>query len=209
MFTIRHILILFIFLTIGCNEDKQIYTVKDHSNLKADIPFNYQNNQDVFQALAKEVSSFKLIRSMEFLGGKGMIGPIRVYCATIGRDSGYTIGVNQIKDPLSDSGLQAVLRKEGISQSAITTIKRRLDQVNCNSFFSFQTVNINTGTPYIHIEFRYNDWDGVHRYYYKLFDKKLEQDMVRFFDRKNTQLGNYYNLGTVLDTNAVWLMPTD
>ena len=66
-----------------------------------------------------------------------------------------------------------------------------------------------TATPYVHIEFKYNDWNGANFYFYKLFDKKMESDMVNFFDRTKVVMGQIKSTGAVLDSNAVWYLPTD
>jgi len=110
---------------------------------------------------------------------------------------------------LKDEKIQEVLKQEGISPISIDNLKKSLDLIKCHSFFSLSTSNIETGTPYIHIEFKYDDWNGADFYFYKLFDKKIERNMVNFFNRSDIKMGNLTGTGGILDSNAVWYFLTD
>lgn len=191
--------------TFSCS-DKSSFTQKEHEVIKSEIATNYKKNKKLFQSLAKEVASFKILRAIQFKYGHYGTDGINVYCDSIGRNGkGYSFVIQN----LDDSRLKKVLGQEGITQTAIKNIKQHLDQINCNSFFTLRQPSIMTGTSYIHIEFEYNDWNGANFYFYKLFDKKMEPDMVNWFDRTKVIMGQINSTGAVLDTNAVWYLPTD
>jgi hypothetical protein len=95
--------------------------------------------------------------------------------------------------------------------SKIEDIKKQLDQIGCNSFFSLKTINVETGTPYIHIEFQYKEWNGINFYFYKLFNKSMEPSMVEFFESNLTKIneGRWKSKGGILDSNAIWYYKND
>jgi hypothetical protein len=201
----KYLLIALTLLSFSCS-DRSSFFQKDHDQIKSEITANYEKNKQTFQALAKEVAAFKILRAIQFKYGRTGSEGIDVYCDSIDRN---TEGKSFIVQDLNDSRLQKVLGEEGISKATLENIKQRLDQMNCNSFFTLRAPNINTGTSYIHVEFKYNDWNGANFYFYKLFDKKMESDMVNFFDRERVVMGQIKSTGGVLDSNAVWYLPTD
>jgi hypothetical protein len=201
----RYLLIVLTFIIVSCS-DKSFFTTKSHEEIRSEIASNYEKNKEAFQSLAKEVAAFKILRAIQFKYGRSGFDGINVYCDGIDRNAkGYSFVVQD----LNSSQLRKVLDKEGITKTTLENIGRRLDQLNCNSFFTLRQPNINTGTPYIHVELKYNDWNGANFYFYKLFDKKMEPDMVNFFDRTNVVMGQIKSTGGVLDTNAVWYLPSD
>jgi hypothetical protein len=203
-FEMKYLLIAVIFLIFSCS-DESSFTEKDHEIIKTEIAANYEKNKQVFQSLAKEVSAFKILRNIQFKYGRSGLDGIKVYCDSIDRNGeGYAFVIQHLNDPR----LQNVLNQEGIAKATIENIKRRLDQINCNSFFSLRQTT-DAGTPFIHVEFEYNDWNGVNFYFYKLFDHKTEPEMVNFFDRTKVVMGPIKSTGGVLDSNAVWYLPTD
>lgn len=201
----KYLLIFIIFISFSCS-DKSSFTQKDHEVIKSEIATNYKKNKEIFQSLAKEVASFKILRAIQFKYGHSGLDGINVYCDSIGRNpEGYSFEIQK----LYDSRLKKVLDQEGITKATLENIKQRLDQINCNSFFTLRQTSSLTGTPYVHIEFEYNDWNGANFYFYKLFDKKIESGMVNFFDRTKVVMGQIKSTGAVLDSNAVWYLPTD
>jgi hypothetical protein len=167
---------------------------------------NYKKNKQTFQSIAKEVTAFKILRSIQFEYGRSGLDGIKIYCDSLDRNGeGYAFVIQDLKD----SRLQKVLNEERITKTTIESIKQRLDQLNCNSFYTQRQPDINTGTPYVHVEFEYNDWNGANFYFYKLFDRKMEPDMVNFFDRTRVVMGQIKGTGGILDSNAVWYLTTD
>lgn len=200
----KYLLIALTFLTISCSESSS-FIQKDHEVIKTEISANYEKNKQAFQSLAKEVAAFKILRSIQFKYGRSGSDGINVYCDSIDRNGeGYSF---VIKD-LNDSRLQKVLYQEGITKATIENIRQRLDQINCNSFFTLRQTS-DAGIPFIHIEFEYNEWNGANFYFYKLFDHKMEPDMVNFFNRQRVVMGQIKSTGGVLDSNAVWYLTTD
>lgn len=201
----KYLLTALIFITFSCS-DKGSFTKKDHEVIKLEIATNYKKNKQVFQSLAKEVASFKILRAIQFKYGHNGTDGINVYCDSISRKGkGYSFVIQN----LDDVRFQKVLDQEGITQTKIKNIKQQLDQINCNSFFTLLQTSNMIATPYVHAEFEYNDWNGANFYFYKLFDKKMETDMVNSFDRTKVVMGQIKSTGAVLDTNAVWYLPTD
>jgi hypothetical protein len=201
----KYLLTALIFITFSCS-DRSSFTQKEHDIIKSEIATNYEKNKQVFQSLAKEVASFKILRAIQFKYGHNGTDGINIYCDSIDRNAkGYSFVVQN----LDDSRFQKVLDQEGITHEKIKNIKQQLDQINCNSFFTLRQTSNMTATPYIHVEFEYNDWNGANFYFYKLFDKKMEPDMVNSFDRTKVIMGQINSTGAVLDTNAVWYLPTD
>lgn len=202
----KYLLIVLTFLTFSCTDEKSSFTEKNHEIIKKEIAANYERNKQAFQSLAKKVSAFKVLRGVQFKYGYYGSSGINVYCDSIDQNGeGYSFIIHD----LNNSRLQKVLTQEGITKATLQNIKQQLDQVNCNSFLTLRAPNIYTGTSYIHVEFKFNDWNGANFYFYKLFDHKMEQDMVDFFDRAGVVMGQIKSTGAVLDSNAVWYLPTD
>jgi hypothetical protein len=202
----KYLLIALTFLAFSCWNERSSFIQKDHEVIKTEMRVNYEKNKQAFQSLAKEVAAFKILRSIQFKYGRSGLDGIKIYCDSIDRNGeGYAFVIQDLKD----SRLQKVLNEEGITKATIESIKQRLDQVNCNSFYTLRQSDINTGTPYVHVEFEYNDWNGANFYFYKLFDHKMEPEMVNFFDRAKIVMGQIKSTGGVLDSNAVWYLPTD
>jgi len=199
-------IIIMALLLFSCSEEKSSLTYKEHEVIREEIAANYQKNQAVFQSLTSQVASFKILRTIKFKYGHFGKDGIYVYCDSIDRNlNGQSFAIHE----LSDRRFGKVLQQEGIPVSIIEDIKRQLDQINCNSFSTVRTINVTTGTPYMHTEIQYDDWNGANFYFYILFDKKLEPDMIQFFDRRETQMGALKGIGGVLDSNAVWYLPYD
>jgi hypothetical protein len=202
----KYLPILITFIGFSCTNETSSFTQKSHEVIKSEIVANYQQNRQIFQSLANEVSTFKILRAIQFKYGRNGSDGINVYCDSIYRNGkGYSF---VISNP-DDLRLQKVLDKEGITKVTIESIKQRLGQINCSSFFSVRQSDINAGTSYIHVEFKYNDWNGANFYFYKLFDKKMESKMIDFFDRRSVVMGQINSTGEILDSNAVWYLPTD
>jgi len=198
-------LLVALFVAYSCS-DEIPFTQKNHEIIKSDIAANYKNNKQVFQSLAKELESFKVLRAINFRYGVNGSDGIDIYCDSLGRAAeGYSFVITK----LTDLRLQKILVQEGITEATISDIQQRFKLINCNSFYTYKQLNAVTGRTYIHIEFKFNEWNGSDYYYYKLFDKKMEPGMVEFFNRKNALLGTMRNTGDVLDSNAVWYLPTD
>lgn len=195
-----------LFLLLGCSENQSAFTEKDHAVIKAEIVSNYYRNKQAFQSLASEVASFKRLRAVQFKYGRFGTDGIIVYFDSIDRDSnGRSFAIQNLNDPQSE----AKLNDEGVSASFIESVKKRLDSLHCNGFFTLRAPNSNTGTSYIHTAFKYDSWNGANFYYYKVFDKKIEPDMIKFFDRKNVNVGSLKDTGGILDSNAVWYLKYD
>lgn len=201
----KYLLIALIFITFSCS-DKSSFTQKNHEVIKLKIAANYEKNKQVFQSLAKELASLKILRGIQFKYGRYGSDGINIYCDSIDRNAkGYSFVIQNF----DDSRLQKVLDQEGLTQTNIKHIKQRLAQINCNSFSTLRQTSSITATPYVHIEFEYNDWNGANFYFYKLFDKKMESEMVNSFDRTKVIMGQIKSTGAVLDSNAVWYLSTD
>ncbi|MDB5204986.1 MAG: hypothetical protein JWR72_61, partial [Flavisolibacter sp.] len=182
----KYLLIALTFLTFSCSDESSSFIQKDHEVIKTEISVNYEKNKQAFQSLAKEVAAFKILRSIQFKYGRSGLDGINIYCDSIDRNGeGYAFMIQN----LNDSRLQKVLNQEGATKTTIENIKQRLDQIKCNSFSTLRQSGMNTGTPYVHVEFEYNDWNGANFYFYKLFDRKMEPDMINFFDRARVVLG--------------------
>lgn len=198
----RFLAIIFLLFLLSCNEKPSPFPIQEHEQLKIELVSNYKSNEQLLQEVAKQVSHFKVIRSIEFMNGR--VGKeIEVYCDSIDRSSnGRSFTIKKISDPK----LIAVLKEEGITLGEMETLKSKLDKLNCNSFFSMEQVDINTGEMYIQVELRYNAWNGINFYYYKLFDKALNPSMLSFFKTHlvNVDEGEWKNQGGILDSNAIW-----
>ena len=204
----RNYILLILFILTGCGDSTSIFPIKDHKELKNIMVHNFKDNGKEFQSLATQLSNFKILRAINFQSGINGNGGIEVYFDSLERNSN---GKTYIIQDLTDSNFLLDLQKEGISLSRIKNIKSRLNQLGCNSFFTFSTINPETGTSYIHTELRFTTWNGINFYYYKLFDKPLEPSMVEFFKTNmvNINEGEWQNKGGILDSNAIWYYKND
>lgn len=204
----KYILIFLLTFLIGCENNTPPFPVKEHNNLKKELVENYNAHRLMMQSVASKVSKFKVIRAINFMNNNGTGYNIQVYCDSLNRNSeGKTFNIKDLNDPQ----LVLVLKEEGITLQELQALKGELDQFNCNSFFTFQARNIETGEDYIHIEFRYNTWNGVNFYYYKLFDKKLDPSMIAFFKSNLVDMneGVWKGKGDIIDSNAIWYYYND
>jgi hypothetical protein len=107
----KYLPIVFIFIVSSCSDEQSSFTQKNHEVIKSEIAANYYKNKQIFDSLAKEVASFKIIRAVEFKSGHNGLSGISIYCDSIDRNAkGYSFVIQS----LDDSSLQTVLTKEGI-----------------------------------------------------------------------------------------------
>jgi hypothetical protein len=193
-------IILYIFL-ISCNENEQ-FPIKEHEDLKKEMTENYKAHRLLFQKVAATVSKFKIIRAIEFEKGRDYTHRIEIYCDSLNRKfSDSTITIENLDDPK----LIPILKTENITRQELKNLKSELDQLKCNSFFSFQQSN-DMGKDYIHVQFRHNIWNGINFYYYKLFNRAMDSSMLNFFESHlvNLNQGEWKSKGGIIDSNAIW-----
>lgn len=178
------------------------FPILEHSSLKEDLARNYSVNHSLFQEVAQQVSRFKMLRSIDFKHGR-QGNKIHVYYDSIERNTdGKAFAVNGLNDPQ----LPYVLEKEGLSVKDLEALKSKLDRLNCNSFFSFVHKDIYTGKTYVAVELQYNIWNGINFYYYKIYDRAMDNSMTASFISSfaNVNEGAWTNKGGIVDSNAVW-----
>ena len=198
--------IILTFLLGSCSEPPSAFEQKSHDVLKRDLVMNYQHHGNSFQALASELASLKQVSSIRFKYGHLGTEGIAFWFNSTGSDA---VDRTLVVPSLNDSRLPRTLQQEGLTVTYIKSLQSRLASLHCCGFYRLETININTGTPYIHIELQYDGWNGANFYCYKLFDKKMEPDMVDFFDRQHVKMGSLSGTGGVLDSNAVWYIRLD
>ena len=155
-------LIISIFL-LACNDVKD-FPIKEHDDLKKDLVENFNQNRELFNQVSLAVSRYQIIRSINFEKGRQFTNNIETYTAPLnGSTAGNTINIAT----LADSKVKKILNEEEITFKEIKSLKKQLDILNCNSFYSFEELNIVTKEKYIQTIFSYNTWNGINFYYYK------------------------------------------
>ena len=187
---------------IACNGNKT-FPIKDHSELKQELVENYNHNTSLFQKVSLTVSNFKTIRGINFEKERESKHKIEIYCAPLDINStGTTINVKS----LASSKLDQILEEENITLQELNDLKADLDQLNCNSFYSFEELNIATNEKYIQTILRYNAWNGINYYYYKIYNRRIPSNMLNYYESNLTNLneGVRRPKGGIIDSNAIW-----